>query len=106
LNNEVKRFKFTMLKHRVKKTILNGRSAQALSTLVTLVTLLTLVTCSNPSSPRSRPQHTVSGRVSSSAVWQSGSDVLVSGRVQVDAGVVLTIQPDVNVRFEGERTNS
>jgi len=39
--------------------------------------------CSGPSEPRSRPRHTVSGRVSSSAVWQSGTDVLVSGRVQV-----------------------
>ncbi len=74
-----------MIKNLFKKYPNSSRRTKALSTLVTLVTLLTLVTifCSSPSAHRSRPQLTVSGRISSSAVWQSGTDVLVSGRVQV-----------------------
>ena len=82
--------------------VLRGQSLSVLRVLrgqlfplVFFVSFVGSFSCSNPSSPRSRPSATVSGRVSSSALWQSGTDVLVSGRVQVDQGVTLTIQSDV-----------
>ena len=41
----------------------------------------------------------MSGPISEDAVWESGKEYVVTGDVIVEAGVTLTIQPDVVVKF-------
>jgi len=47
----------------------------------------------------------VSGWISEDTVWESGREYVVTGDVTVEAGVTLTIQPDVVVEFAHERAD-
>ena len=70
-----------------------------------LFLLVLLLSCSpSPDSPPSdegtvRERVELSGPISEDTVWESGKEYVVTGDVTVHAGVTLTIQPDVVVKF-------
>lgn len=67
--------------------------------------LMIIAHCSDPASTtQKRPQVIVDQDITEDTVWESGCDVLLKGRVVVEAGICLTIKPSVNIIFEDERS--
>ncbi len=69
-----------------------------------------LVFCAQPTDSTDdgtvkRERVEVFGPISEDAVWESGKKFVVTGDVTVEVGAMLTIQPDVVVKFAHERVD-
>ena len=75
--------------------------------LLVCLFLLSCAQSTDPTDKRSvdRERVVVFGLITQDTVWESGKQYYVTGDVTVEAGVTLTIQPDVVVKFTHERAD-
>ena len=75
-----------------------------------LLSFILSFSCSSSTDPNSensspRERVTVSGSLTEDTVWESGKEYYVTGDVTVKAGAMLTIQPEVVVKFAHEHAD-